>query len=504
MSIEVKSIPTQPVLSSTDEGIEHGDELHAEDCPCPLCRLYRWRMETHSEPGTEPPVCEGDDCQGCAFCPDVPLSAIFTPLEPLEQYNGVQPEDIGKHTSSCLERSWEVYKQSALDQHICICDGRGNGMDWDELDRERRLVGQQEVEVRQERITREREKWQSYDTPGETETKAESTLDDLTAVFDDEVDLTPTPSILDRIHGDGGLVIPAGKLNWIYGLPAGGKSFVGLIVASESVLRDGRVMFLDYEDNKKTFQQRAAILGLNPKDHADSFRYIHGGLADSPLATAQAKEWLEKADDREMSLVVIDAAESSGCPSDGSSVNEWLAKVVTPWEQLGVTVIVIDHIPKQKEGRPDGPIGSQRKLAAITGIGLKLSGICWSKKKDGRLVLTCEKDRTGNYAKGEKVAAITGEWDTSGPERVFGYRIVNPAQGDDDTGNIGGAILEYVAEAMPEGVNSQRAIIANVRGKRDIIISTIDNLVEGGLLVMSALGKGNNYTITGNGLEVIS
>ena len=503
MNLHVQSIPTQPVLSSTDEGIEHGDELHAEDCPCPLCRLYRWRMETHSEPGTEPPVCEGDDCQGCAFCPDVPLSAIFAPFEPLEQYNGVQPEDIGKHTSSCLERSWDVYKQSALDQHICICDGRGNGMEWDELDRERRLVGQQEVEVRQERITREREKWQSYDTPGETETKAESSLDDLTAVFDDEVDLTPTPSILDRIHGDGGLVIPAGKLNWIYGLPAGGKSFVGLIVASESVLRDGRVMFLDYEDNKKTFQQRAAILGLNPKDHADSFRYIHGGLADSPLATAQAKEWLEKADDREMSLVVIDAAESSGCPSDGSSVNEWLAKVVTPWEQLGVTVIVIDHIPKQKEGRPDGPIGSQRKLAAITGIGLKLSGICWSKKKDGRLVLTCEKDRTGNYAKGEKVAAITGEWDTSGPERVFGYRIVNPTQSDEDTGNIGVLVLEYVSEAMPEGINSKRAIAANVKGKTNTIYAAIDALVEDGMLVMSPYGKGNNYKITGTGESVI-
>ena len=287
-----KSTPSL-VISSTDEGIQHDDELHDEECPCPKCKLYRWRMETHSEPGTEP-VCEGDDCQGCAFCLDVPLSAIFARFEPVNQYNGVQPEDLGKHTSLCLDRSWTVYKQSALDQHICICDGRGNGMEWDELDRERRLVGQQEVEVRQERITREREKWQSYDTPGETETKAESSLDDLTAVFDDEIDLTPTPSILDRKHGDGGLVIPAGKLNWIYGLPSGGKSFVGLIAVSEAVLRGGRVMYLDYEDYQNTFHQRAAILGLKPNDHADSFRYIHGGLADFPLATAQAKEWLEK------------------------------------------------------------------------------------------------------------------------------------------------------------------------------------------------------------------
>ena len=497
--MQVKSISAW-VESSTDEGIEHGDELHDEECPCPKCKLYRWRMETHSEPGTEP-VCEGDDCQGCAFCPDAPLSTIFAPFEPLEQYNGVQPEDIGKHTSLCLDRSWEVYKQSALDQHICICDGRGNGMEWDELDRERRLVGQEEVELRQERIAREREKWQSYDNPEQTETKAETTLDDLTAVFDDEVDLSPTPAILDRRHGDKGMVIPAGKLTWLYGLPAGGKSFIGLIAGNEAVLQGGKVIFLDYEDNQKTFQQRAAILGLDLKTYADSFRYIHGGLADFPLATAQAQAELLQAASVEMSLVVIDAAESSGCPSDGASVNEWLAKVVTPWESLGVTVLIVDHIPKQKDNRPDGPIGSQRKLAAVTGIALKVTGHCWSKTKDGRLVLTCEKDRTGNYAKGEKVAAIVGDWDSSGS---FAYRIVNPSHDDEDTGNVGRAILEWVDEAMPEGINSKRAIAANVKGKTGAIYSMIDNLVDAELLMMKALGKGNNYTITGTGKQYIS
>ena len=371
-----------------------------------------------------------------------------------------------------------------------------------ELNEEKRVeVEALELDVKKAEIERRAKRLLSYD---DAPISAGTTLDDLTASFEDDVDLSPTPAILDRRHGDGGLVMPAGKLSWLYGLPSSGKSFVGAMGASEAVLRGGRVMFLDYEDNKKTFQQRAAILGLNPKDHADSFRYIHGGLADSPLAMAQAEDWLSQADDMEMSLVVIDAAESSGCPSDGAPVNEWLAKVVQPWERLGVTVIIIDHIPKQREGRPDGPIGSQRKLAAVTGIALKLTGNCWSKTKNGRLVLTCEKDRTGNYAKGEKVAAIVGEWDTAGHSRIFGYRILNPAQSDEDSGNIGSAILEYVAEAMPEGISSKRDIRANVKGKAADIGNTIDNLVEGGLLVMSALGKGNNYTITGTGKELLS
>ena len=399
----LQSIPESSILSSTDEGIEQGDELHDEECPCPKCKLYRWRIETRSEPGTVPPDCEGADCQGCHFCPDVPLSDILILGQPLEQYNGVQPDDLNKHTSSCLDRSWTLYEQSPLDRHVCVCDGRGDGMEWDDLDRERRLVGQQEVEVRQERIAREREKWQAYDNPEEAEAKAESTLDDLTAVFDDEVDLTPTPAILDRRHGDRAMVIPAGKLSWLYGLPASGKSFIGLIGVSEAVLQGGRVMFLDYEDNKTTFQQRAAILGLNPKNYADSFRYIHGGLADSPLATAQAQEWLSQADSVEMSLVVIDAAESSGCPSDGASVNEWLAKVIAPW--------LSPNPPKDTDGRREesgrGGEGATGEIAWVPfGVGRSADGlhrrtgapmaVCGScDARDGERIRSRELSRTG-------------------------------------------------------------------------------------------------------------
>ena len=379
----------------------------------------------------------------------------------------------------------------------------------EELNEERAtLLAKKEMDNKERKLAAEARQLDNLDRMYEAATSDSEnvpdvvTLDDLTAVFDDEIDLTPTPAILDRRHGDGGLVLPAGKLNWVYGLPAGGKSFIGEIAVSEAVLRGGRAMFLDYEDNKRTFHQRAAILGFNPKMHTElgSFRYIHGGIADYPTVNAEAQDWLSQADDVEMSLVVIDAAESSGCPSDGASVNEWLGKVVDLWERLGVTVIVLDHIPKQKEGRPDGPIGSQRKMAAITGIGLKVTGNCWSKTKNGRLTLLCQKDRTGNYAKSEKVAAIVGEWDSSGYERVFGYRIVNPTQGDDDTGNIGGDILDYVAGEMPEGAKSKRQISSNVKGKNTEINSTIDALVEGGLLAQ----KGNTYTLTDSGFSLLS
>ena len=152
-----------------------------------------------------------------------------------------------------------------------------------------------------------------------------------------------------------------------------------------------------------------------------------------------------------MNQVIIDAAESSGCPSDGSPVNDWLAKVVMPWRAPGVDmgVLVADHIPKSKE-RADGPIGSQRKLAAVDGISLLVSGYCWTKTKGGRIALTNDKDRTGNYGRKQAVAAVVGEWEGEGDARAFSYRIVEPTK-EDARDNLGGNILEAVNEAGTAG-----------------------------------------------------
>ena len=362
------------------------------------------------------------------------------------------------------------------------------------VDRERAVKGRE--------LFRREQRLDDYDTPPQDDdTTAEAlTFAALAAVFDDEVDLTPTPAVLERI--DGGLVLPAGKLNWIYGLPGSGKSFfceIDLIIA---VLRGGRALYLDYEDSKKTFHQRAAILGFNLKDYADSFKYIHGGLSEYPAAQAEAVAWLLDAPDPEMNQVIIDAAESSGCPSDGSPVNDWLAKVVMPWRDPGVNsgVLVSDHIPKQKDNRPDGPIGSQRKLAAVDGISLLVSGYCWTKTKSGRLTLTNDKDRTGNYGRKQPVAAVAGEWE--GDARTFSYRIVEPTK-EDANDNLGGKILDAVNEAGPEGFVGKNNLAKAVGGNRNTVLRTINSLVDGKLLNVEKAKGSDVYTLTNDGLNFV-
>ena len=445
-----------------------------------------------------------DDCEWAADDPQITPSRTLRGDAAVDAYlaeidwrkDGVK--DLSKHTIACLQRSWDAYGQSPLTKHVCVCDGRGEPPEWDDLDRERRLVAQEEVEHRRDRIAREREGWQ----PAEADTApVGATLADLAAVFEDDVDLTPTPALLERRHGDGGVVLPAGKLNWIYGLPGSGKSFIGLIALHESLLRGGRAIYLDYEDSAKTFQQRAAIIGFNPKDFADSFRYIHGGLADYPAAQAEALELLADADYPEMNCIVIDAAESSGCPSDGAPVNDWLERVVLPWRtpERDYGVQVLDHIPKSRE-RADGPIGSQRKLAAVDGISLLVGGHCWSKTKSGRITLTNDKDRTGSYGRKQAVATIIGDWEGHGDARTFAYRIAEPTKEDTANDNIGGAILEAVDAAGPAGfVGKNKLYEAVGGGNRNRVFAAIDSLVDGQLMATGKRGQSEIFTLTEEG-----
>ena len=70
-------------------------------------------------------------------------------------------------------------------------------------------------------------------------------------------------------------------------------------------------------------------------------------MEEAPLAFAEALEWAKGGDGP--TLVVIDSAESAGCPSDGADVAPWLSKLVLPFRDAGATVLVIDHVGKRRQ-----------------------------------------------------------------------------------------------------------------------------------------------------------
>ena len=199
------------------------------------------------------------------------------------------------------------------------------------------------------------------------------------------------PSILER--ADGETLIYAGKVTSVYGEPSGGKSWIGLMTAIESIRKGGRAIWWDAEDKPQTIYQRAAVLGGIAEVTGSDFLWLDPGVVDAQDAFDAAIQWIGRGGP--FSVVVVDAVESHGCPSDGSPINEWWESHVSPWRSTDCAVLLLDHVPKRRQDRPKGGIGSVHKLSRLDGAGLRVSGAPWTKREPGALHLYPEKGPTG-------------------------------------------------------------------------------------------------------------
>ena len=237
-------------------------------------------------------------------------------------------------------------------------------------------------------------------------------------------------------------------------------------MAALSAIRRGyKVVWWDFEDKPETLAARAAVLGgLDLATDPCKLMYLTPAVIEDPEALTHAITWLGDG------LLVLDAAESAGCASDGSSVTEWFTKHITPWRTTcadeegngGATVLLIDHVPKRPQGRPRGPIGSQHKLARVDGCALKIApsagGAIWTKRDPGTIYAVVDKDRPGDLpARGQIAAVIHGSYDHEG---AFKATISSPSEaaheGGEDT--LQDELLRALAAKGPEGVVGARAL----------------------------------------------
>ena len=292
------------------------------------------------------------------------------------------------------------------------------------------------------------------------------------------------PAILTR--DDGETLLYASKLNSVYGLPAVGKSWVALICAVKVLEAGGRVVWWDFEDVPDTLARRSMLLGaLDDVADTDRFRMIAPDADEAGIAAAV--EWLTGHD----GLVVIDAAESAGCPSDGAAVTDWYQTHVDWWRPSGAAILLLDHIPKRRTDRPRGAIGSQHKLARIDGAALRADGKPWTKQLGGTLLLTVEKDRPGDIIApaGSTVAAIVGSYDEHGG---FGYRIAKPdpnmsAVNDTTTEDRIAADIWKTLQATADGLTIT-ALRKAVKGNNNLIAIVAERMAYEGALTKSPDG----------------
>ena len=317
--------------------------------------------------------------------------------------------------------------------------------------------------------------------------------------------LNDPPSLLDR--EDGQILLYAGRTNTIFGKPGTAKSFLALVVMHRAMQQGGRVVLVDYEERPTTLYERTAGMGMEGQFMTvDAFRYLDHELfaEEQQIARMGAIEWLKGAKKPEYSLVVIDAAESAGCPSDGAPVMAWLHERVQLWATEGLGVLLIDHLPKRKPIGDDviGPIGSQAKLAAITGSALEVKGTAWTRKRPGQVSLVVHKDRPGFLPpRGQLAAIVTGEH----RDGVLRLRVQAPsadsvaAEGED----VERRILQVLHDAGPEGVRTAKGLRTMVGFKGRATDTARKNLEDAGLLAVTRVNRASIYTITPNGQDVL-
>ena len=307
------------------------------------------------------------------------------------------------------------------------------------------------------------------------------------------------PAVLQR--SDGETLMYEGKFNSLHGAPGEGKTWVSLLAVIQAIRQGSRVAIWDFEDRPATTATRLAAIGATDVLDSPDLLYVTPSLADDPEAKECLGEWLNSGE--RPGMVLIDAAESSGAPSDGGNVMPWIEDFVRPWLAVDLTVLVIDHVAKQKIDRPRGQIGSQRKLAQIDGAALYVTGAPWTKSEGGKVYLRNDKDRVGDLPErmGQWVAEINGEH--AGDLLTLS---IDPYQGKDDAvdeGQLYFDLLAAIAATAPEGVRGGRAVRDLLEAKAQDIDRVLGDLLKDDLVMRDKDGRAFLYTATIQGFKTL-
>lgn len=219
----------------------------------------------------------------------------------------------------------------------------------------------------------------------------------------------PEPIVLVRSDGKG-LMYP-GRLNMLYGLSEGGKSWVALLTCQQEMSKGGRVMYIDFEDSPEGTWHRLKLIGVGAED-VTSFAYVHpedpisdmmrGRFSQGPDEEhkARSSRFRVLLESYDPTLIVVDGMTTlynshgldTNAAGDTDVIGSWLKSLARNGR---TTALVIDHTGKSSV-KGDAPIGAHHKIAMIQGTALQVV----PKEQPmpgalGRIELIVHKDRPG-------------------------------------------------------------------------------------------------------------
>ncbi len=302
--------------------------------------------------------------------------------------------------------------------------------------------------------------------------------------FDHDLDASKLEFVQDQ---EGNHLFYRGGVHFVYGKPGTCKSWLALWT-----LKFANVRLWDFENGITGTLGRLKALGVD-REAANGYT-----VPSSPdEVTARVREYVSTKPD----ILCIDGfsgfADVMGInPESNSDVMRAFTEVFYPLKRVGVTVIVLDHLPKDS-GTEDFPIGAQTKKSQADAAFLFKStssnkdvDIFVSKDRHGELLERCE---PGSMPR--RFGRLTLESE----ESAVSIRIspAYKAQVDGDLVSVGDvelmqAIYDYV-EAHPECNKGE--IERNVLGKTERKRKALSALKDGGYLVTREVGTSHVHTV---------
>ncbi len=306
----------------------------------------------------------------------------------------------------------------------------------------------------------------------------------------------PSPAFLRR--SDDAKLLYAGKLHWVASEPEAGKTWLALI-ASRDLLEAGRpVVYLDYEMSPEDVVRRLLLLGASRDAISRSFVYIRppGKMTDEVLEFYGTSTESAPALFGNAALVVFDACTEAMTadgfdPLSNVDVAAWLQRAPRLALRMGAAVLVLDHVPKDRENRGRYAIGAQHKLAQ-TDVQYSLRNVRpFAPGSTGLSTIVVEKDRPGGIRKwaldGRRVGTLVVNAEDL--EHLEGF-LAAPTEEEGPTDRMRQILEVAHSSAVPLSKN-QLESVGGGRGSTNR--GAVTRLIAAGRLVPAPGDEGRTY-----------
>jgi hypothetical protein len=316
--------------------------------------------------------------------------------------------------------------------------------------------------------------------------------------WDDE-DEEDTPPCYGPVGGGDDLFFD-GMTHNISGAGGSGKTFfvIWTLLMAVRVNPEKRVVFVDYEDSRRSFKKRLKRFGCT-KAEADRIDYFHTAL-DLRQGTPSGDLFLLWVEEIRPAIVAIDSVAHSCAAADlddekNKDYNKWHLAVCNPLDDLEVCTILVDHT-----GHDDGPGGPAKRAKGASAKSQRPSGVVYlfqttkpfSKKQSGEALIKVVRSRPAFHTKGEIAAKLTIDVQQSGKRLAFS--MVMPAsisKTADGTPRLTGLMQKLSRLLRDEAEPLSKTALADLAGgKVDTALSQIRILVDEGYFSQTKGAKG--------------